>query len=277
MVHSPQKNLRKRYLFFNRCLLTMVCGLLLCGCATVTNPATGRQELILIDSAQEVQIGRGMAQEVIQKEHKLLRDASKQLLVNKIGQRIVRVCDRQDIVYHFGVLDSPDFNAFALPGGYVYIYSGLLNRLSEEETAAVLAHEVGHVAARHSVKKMQSVLGYNLLMGIALVGFGAKNEALAQDIAGVSDVVFDLASRGFSREDEFLADELAVRYLHRAGYEPQAVARALEVLLKESGPGGRVFEILSTHPRMTERIRKAREEAAALKVQTIFVDTSQKK
>lgn len=240
----------------------LVFFLVLCltGCATVYNPATHKNELILIQSAEEVQIGRSMSENIIKKDYRPLHEASQQLLVNRVGQRVARVSDRTELVYHFMVLDDPDFNAFALPGGYVYITSGLLNNVDEGGLAAILAHEVAHVAAKHSVKKMQSALGYNLLAGIALAGFGNKNPALAQEIAGISDTVYDLLSRGYGRQDELFADKLAVNYLRRAGYDPYALVRVLEFLNKENGPRGRVFEVLSTHPRMQERIRKIKEE-----------------
>lgn len=250
-------------------LATAICCFLVffaVGCATVYNPATEKKEMILIDSAQEVGIGRSMSENIIKREHKPLGDAAKQLFVNKIGQRVALVSDRTELVYHFMVLDDPDFNAFTLPGGYIYIYSGLLNKIDEPELAAILAHEVGHVAAKHSVKRMQSALGYNLLISIALAGFGSKNPALAEGMANVSGTVYDLLSLGYSREDELFADKLAVRYLRRAGYDPYAAVRVLELLNKETGPGGRIFEVLSTHPRMQERIRKVKEEIGALEV-----------
>ncbi len=250
-------------LFSKPIFFTLFCYFL-SGCATVYNPATGKKELILINSAQEVQIGRGMAGNVIAKEQRLLNDPAKQLLINKIGQRVVRVSDRTDIIYNFKVLDSPDFNAFALPGGYVYITSGLMDKLDEDAIAAVLAHEVGHVAAKHSVKRMQAALGYDLLVAIALVGIGNNDPKFAQDIASMSDTIYGLLSLGYSREDELFADKLSVRYLDRAGYNPYAMVKSLELLDKEEGPGGRVFEILSTHPRMQERIAKAKAEVEAL-------------
>ena len=242
---------------------TLFCFLLvmvLTGCATAYNPATQKKELIFIDSMQEVQIGRGISDNIIKNEIPPLNDAAKQLLVNKVGQRIAQVSDRRDIVYHFMVLDSRDLNAFALPGGYVYIYKGLLDRIDEQGLAAILAHEVGHVAARHSVKKMQSALGYNFLMALALAGFGKNDPQFAQEISGATDVVYGLLSRGYSRQDEFLADKLAVKYILRAGYDPHGLVRILELLNKEKGPSGRIFEILSGHPRMKERIRKVKEE-----------------
>ncbi len=236
----------------------------LAGCATVYNPATGRKEMILISSAEEVQIGRSFSQEVIKKEKPPLQDAAKQRYVQQVGQRIVAANDRKDIMYQFTVLDSPDLNAFALPGGYVYIYKGLLEKVDEDELAAILAHEVGHIAAKHSVKQLQAALGYNVLLGVALVGLGAKDPALAQNVSGLSNTVYTLLSRGYSREDEFLADKLAVKYTAAAGYDPHGVVRVLEILNKESGPSGRVFEVLSTHPRMVERIERAKKEIAAL-------------
>jgi predicted Zn-dependent protease len=240
----------------------MMAGLMagLTGCATVYNPATHKNEIILISSAEEVQIGRGMSENIIKKDYRPLNDAARQLFVNRVGQRVARVSDRKEIIYRFMVLDDPDFNAFALPGGYIYITSGLLDHIDESQLAAVWAHEVAHVAAKHSVKKMQSALGYNLLAGIALAGFGDKNPALAKEIAGLSGTVYNLLSLGYGRQDELFADKLAVDYLRRAGVDPYALVRVLEFLNKENGPGGRVFEILSTHPRMQERIRKVQEE-----------------
>ena len=242
-------------------LWTIVCGLLLtAGCATVYNPATGRQEVILIDSAQEVQIGRSMASEVITAQYEPWNNTVEQRRLNELGNRIVAVSDRRDIIYRFQILDHPDYNAFALPGGYVYMFRGLYEKLGVDERAAVLAHEIAHVAAKHSVKQMQSALGYNVLLGVVLVGLGDRNPQMVQQLAGVSNVVFDLLSRGYGRQDELEADRLAVTYLRQAGLDPQALVRSLEFLMTQQGPGGRVFEVLSTHPRMQERIQKAKEE-----------------
>ncbi len=253
--------MNQRFLFIC-CLLSIVCGLVFftAGCATTYNPATERQEYIFIDSRMEAQIGRGMSEDIIRKKEEPLNSPAKQLLLNRIGNRLVGVCDRKDIIYHFMILDNPDLNAFCLPGGYVYVYSGLFNRTDEAALAAILAHEIGHTAARHAVKKMQSALGFDVMMGLALFGLGQKNPELEKQIAWASDIVYDLLSRGYSREDELLADKLAVKYLRLAGYDPYGMIRVLELLKNQAGPGGRVFEVLSTHPRMEERIRKCREE-----------------
>ncbi|MFH0877418.1 MAG: M48 family metalloprotease, partial [Candidatus Omnitrophota bacterium] len=209
------------------------------GCATVYNPATERREFIVISSAEEVQIGRSMSDVVIKEEAKPLEDPAKQRVLNTIGNIIMQVSDRRDIVYHFMILDNEDLNAFALPGGYIYVYSGLFNRMGEPELAAVVAHEIAHTAAKHAVKRMQSALGYDVLLLLVSVGLGNKNPVLLSQISGVSNTVFDLLSRGYSREDELQADQLAVKYLSLAGYDPQGLVRALEFLLKEKGPSGR--------------------------------------
>lgn len=238
----------------------LAAGLLCCaGCATVYNPATERKEVILIDPKVEVQLGRGFSQ-TVEQETPPVRDAALQRRVNELGQKLVAVNDRKDIMFHFMVLDSPDLNAFALPGGYTYVYRGLVEKMTEDELAAVLAHEIAHTSAKHAVKHLQAALGYNTLLAVALLGLGSRDPALAQNVGQLSNVVFDLVSKGYSREDELEADKLSVRYLKRAGIDPFAMVRALEVLLKEEGPGGRVFEVLSTHPRMDERIKKVKEE-----------------
>lgn len=232
----------------------------LSGCATVYNPATGRQERLFISSAEEVQLGRSMDRQVVSGAYQPWNNAMEQRKVNALGQKIAWVSDRKDIVYHFQILDSPDYNAFALPGGYVYIFRGLYEKMDEQETAAVLAHEIGHVAAKHSVKRLQSALGYEALMGLVFLGLGQKDPALAQQLAPVSNTIFDLLSKGYSRQDELFADKLGVKYMKAAGFDPQGMVRSLEFLDKEKGPGGRVFEILSDHPRMAERIKKVKEE-----------------
>jgi predicted Zn-dependent protease len=255
--HGPRK---KQFNFFCR-LWTVVCGLFFfAGCATVYNPATQKKELILIDSAQEVGLGRGMSEEIIKKDKPMLQDPARQRYVNQVGLRVAQVSDRRDIIFRFAVLDSPDLNAFALPGGYVFIYRGLLDKIDEPELAAILAHEVGHVAAKHSVKKLQAALGYDILVAIALAGLSPGHPAIAQNAPAVTNVIFNLLERGYSREDEFFADKLAVTYTRRAGYDPAALVRVFALLNEDKGPGGRVFETLSTHPRMDERIRKVKEE-----------------
>lgn len=236
--------------------------LLIAGCATTPEQTVcPPKEEIIIDSFQEVQIGRAMAEEVIKKECPPLRDSAKQLYVNKIGQRITHVCGRQEIMYHFMILDDPDLNAFALPGGYVFIYRGLLECLSEDELAAVLAHEAAHVVSRDAIRKMRSDLGYPVMAGLVMFALGERDPQLEQELPRIRGLVFEALSKGYARGEEFLADSLAVKYLKVSGYDPFALARVLELLEKEAGPGGRIFETLSSPSIMRQRVLKARERA----------------
>ena len=135
---------------FKKLLLILV--ILCCsGCATVYNPATGRQELILIDTPTEVALGRNVAKGIT-KEYTLSRDPSRLARLKKIGTKIASVSDRSNLTYHFHAVEDEELNAFALPGGYVYINTGLMDETTDDELACVLGHELGHVAARHSIK-----------------------------------------------------------------------------------------------------------------------------
>jgi|GEM_PF-1057047 len=248
-VHGP----RKSFFCFNYGRWTIVCGLFfLIGCAT-TQVSLKTQEARLMDSAEEALVGRSMAENIIKKGCPPVPDAARQLFINKIGQRIAQVCDRRDIVYHFMILDSPDRNAFALPGGYIYVYDGLIKKLSEPELAALLAHEVAHVTLKHPLKKMQAALGEDLLLGLAFVGLGQKDPVFDEEIAKVRPEVFALLGRGYDVDEEEAADRLALRYLRRTNYDPSLLAQVLKIL--NSGPG-RVFETASSRARMDGRIRK---------------------
>lgn len=240
-----------------------------CAAVTITGCAAGKsptvclyEEEAAIDSFQEVQIGRAMAEEVIKKVCPPCRDPVKQLYVNKIGQKLARVCGRQDIIYHFMILDSPDLNTFALPGGYIFIYRGLFERLDEDELLAILAHEIGHVVSRDAVKKMQSDLGYPVMAGLVLFALGERDPQLEEELPRLRELVFEALSKGYDREEEFLADSLAVKYLKASGGDPSVLARVLELLEKEAGPGGRIFETLSSPSVMRQRVLKIRERAS---------------
>lgn len=258
MGHS--KKLIAPYIFvFASCLLLTP---LISGCATVYNPATGQQELILIDSVSELSLGSRVSAS-IDREYRLSEDPRYSERVNSIGQNIAAVCDRRDIPYHFKVIKDSEVNAFSTLGGYVYVFTGLIERVNDDELACVLAHEVGHIAARHSVKKLQVDMGYNILMSIAFAK-GAN-----ADLQKAIDITFELASLGYSREDEFLADRLAVRYAYKAGYEPDAMISFMEKLgelEKEKVVIAPIF--LRSHPYLKDRINKVRNEISQLKGKT---------
>ncbi|MDP2938894.1 MAG: M48 family metallopeptidase [Candidatus Omnitrophota bacterium] len=236
-------------------IIAILCCIFLYGCATVYNPATQKHEFILIDTKSEVSLGKSLSQQIA-KEFKISDDLQLSNRLKKIANKIAEVSDRQDLEYHFFVIDDKELNAFAIPGGNVYVNTGILNAANDDELAAVVAHEVGHIAARHSVKKLQAVLGYQIVMSIALRG------ASSLDIANAVDVVFELITLGYSREDERLADKLAIKYTYKSGFNPKGMVTFLYKLDAEAKKKGRGYHLvfLSSHPPLEERIKNMNKE-----------------
>lgn len=239
-------------LFF---FLPLALCLLLSGCSTEYNIATGREDSLYYSTEKEVKIGYNVSKQ-IEKEYKLVDDPLVQRRVADIGRKIVQVCDRKDIDYTFKVLEDDEVNAVSLPGGFIYVNKGLVDRVdNDDELAAVLAHEVGHVVARHSVKKLQAITGYSLLR---LLTAPIPQTAQAGNAA---DIAFTEIMLGYSREDELLADELGARYTKLAGYDPYAMIAFLEKLqdINRRKPlKPRTY--LKTHPYVPDRIRVVKQE-----------------
>lgn len=223
--------------------------LFLGGCATLYNPATGRNEFILIDSETETALGKSVVKEVT-RQHPLAQEANLQERARRAGRKLAQASDRQDIEYNFSVLNDKELNAMALPGGFIFVNKGLMNVLDDDELAYVLGHEVGHVAARHIAKKLQSGMAYQLLMQIAFAGAGSDAAA----IAGGIDTVYNLIDLGYSRQDEYEADRLGVKYAFRAGFKPGAALSSLEKIKQEEGPNWKVLGYFRSHPYAEERI-----------------------
>jgi len=233
--------------------LAIVC-LLLPGCAPTYNPATGREEIILIDEESEIAIGARSAERLEQK-YPLYEGVEANEYVKRLGQEVARAGDRPNLKYHFKILDIEQVNAFALPGGFVYVTKGLLDKAGEDELAAVLGHEIGHIAARHGIKKLEAQLGYSLLSAIIFRGDEHK------DVERAIDITINLISLGYSRSDELLADRLGVRYSYRAGYDPRGMLSFLKKLKEmEKEEPFLLGVLLSTHPPFHERIRVVEEE-----------------
>jgi predicted Zn-dependent protease len=229
------------------------------GCAT-TGPG-GKKSLILISDAQEVQIGQQVDQEVLATST-LLADNLWQSYLTEVGQRIVKVCDRPSLDYQFHVIDSDQINAFAIPGGFVYFYTGILRMMDNEaELVAVMAHEISHVVARHSVKSIQAAEGGMQLLDLIL---GEKSQGAAGQVAGIA---MSLAMTGYGRSNELEADEFGLYYMQKAGYNPRG-SRTMFTKLSElsgvSGDRGFFENLLSSHPETQERIRKIDEQIAAM-------------
>jgi predicted Zn-dependent protease len=222
-------------------------SLTLGGCATVFNPATGRKELIFITTPAEVSIGDAIASKY-STELKISKDEQKIKRVTDIGTKIAEISDRKGLRYHFIVVEDETLNAFTIPGGYVYVNSGVMDKSTDDELACVIGHEIGHVAARHTVKKLQAQIGYEILMNIAAAGGSSSS------LQRVASVGYNLVALGYSREDEFAADELGAKYAHKAGYDPYGMISFLKKIeeTKEEQLG---FIFLRSHPYTSQRIK----------------------
>jgi predicted Zn-dependent protease len=226
-------------------------------CAT-TGPG-GKKSFIFIGTQDEVGIGKQLVGEV-EKTEKLYPDTVVQKYVNKVGQKVVSFSDRKDLQYTFKVLDSKEINAFACPGGYIYVYSGLLKIMDNEaQLAGVLGHEIGHVVARHGVKRLQQALGAQVLLSIAL---GQSSELTNQAVStGVG-----LIMQGYSRDNEFEADYDGAYYMTEAGYSPLGMTQLLTKLDSLGGKGNAAFldKLLATHPPTKDRIARTTETIGKL-------------
>jgi len=213
--------------------------------ACTVNPATGERQLTLISESQEIQMGQSSDEEIVQSLG-LYPDDSLQSYVDRIGQDLAARSERPDLPWTFRVVDDPVVNAFALPGGYIYITRGILAHLGNEaELAGVLGHEIGHVTGRHAVERLSKAQ-------LAQIGLGV-GMAVSEDFREYGD----LAQTGlgvlflkFSRDDERQSDDLGLRYMQRAGYDPREMVGVFETLerVSQAQGGGRIPGWLSTHP-----------------------------
>ena len=218
----------------------------------------------IISEAQEVEIGRKVDEEV-KKRFGLYEDPEISSYVDEIGQRLVAEAEPKSFRYRFQVLDSPEVNAFALPGGYVYVTRGLLAELnSEAELAGVIGHEIAHVSARHAAKQLTKAFGYQFLAA-AIIIVSPGGPEVASGWAMITTELFNQILLGYGRENELEADELGLRYSFKAGYDPQEMVTFLRHLrLKQRLQAVEYHPFRATHPEVTERIIKADSMAGIL-------------
>jgi len=247
-------------------LLTLVittAALSLAACST--NPVTGKKDFSLISKDQEVAMG-AQAHKSILKQSKVYKNPRLQAYVNRIGQSLAKHSHRNKIRYTFTVLDDPSVNAFALPGGYVYITSGILAYLnSEGELAGVLGHEIGHVTARHGARQQSAGIASAILVDLISKKTSAGNSKALNQLSTA-------LIRGYGREHELQADRLGAEYLARVGYSPENMINVVRVLkaqeefdkyqARKEGRQPRAYHgVFSTHPdndtRLKEVIRAA--------------------
>ncbi|MCH9674733.1 MAG: M48 family metalloprotease [Gammaproteobacteria bacterium] len=251
-------------------------ALTLPGCMT-TNAATGRRSYTGTYSAQDdVALGRKEHPKLLQAFGGEYNNRRLQSYVSQIGGRLSQHTEYKQFPYQFTLLNSPIVNAFALPGGFVYVSRGLLALGSNEaELAGVLAHELGHVNARHSAERMSA--GQLASLGVMAGAIGASLLGLpAQSVAQLGQQVATMSIQSYSRKQEFEADTLGVRYMSRAGYDPEAMVTFLSTLREQSQveaqslglkPGSvDQYNMMSTHPRTIDRVRAATEHARVERV-----------
>jgi predicted Zn-dependent protease len=220
--------------------------------ACAVNPATGRRELSFVSEGQEIQMGQESDPQIVASMG-LYPDSSVQRYVREIGLELAANSERPNLPWTFRVLDDPTVNAFALPGGFVYVTRGILAHFtSEAQLAGVLGHEIGHVTAKHSVAQMsqQQLLGGLLGIGMIL----SEDLRAAGDVAGAG---LQLLTLKFGRDDETQADELGVRYMRTLDYDPRELAGVMRMLERTgelSGGSGRAPEWLYTHPDPGNRV-----------------------
>lgn len=230
-----------------------LCSLLLAaGCAT--NPATGRSELRLFSDEDEVALGAETRAAVV-REYGLYADPALTAYVAGVGAKLAAVCDRKTFDYTFEVLDTDVVNAFAAPGGYIFVTKGILREFFDEaQLAGVIGHEIGHVTARHGMKAMEKEYGYQAVMGIASLLADRDLSELSQ----YTDYLAGLMLGGYGRENEFQADALGLKYAMAAGYDPRGTAEFLARLGQlESGEKTNFLEeLFASHPPTAERVEK---------------------
>ena len=206
------------------------------------NPVTGKQDFVMISENQEIQMGREYNAQIL-KQYPVYQDQILQEYVQSIGDSLALKSHRPELVYRFTVLDSPDINAFALPGGYIYINRGLMSYLSsEEELAAVLGHEIGHVTARHSVRQYSQAQ----LMGILSTAVEINSGRTAGNLANLASGAL---LSGYGRDMELEADDLGAQYIYQEGYSPQGMYEVLSVLKDQEIYSKKIAEQRGQEPR----------------------------
>lgn len=234
----------------------------LAGCSV--DPVTGRRSYNFISEQDEIKLGEQEHPKIVA-QYGRYDDPKLSAYVQSIVSKLGDVSHRPQFDYRVTVLDTPQINAFALPGGHVYICRGILPYLnSEAELAAVMAHELGHVNARHTAERLSSM--QTLQYGVALGSILFKDESAANLFYGVGSGASLLASFSFSRENEMEADRLSVEYSDKAGFSPLGTEKIMQMFMRMSGNNSTdpLFSLLTTHPVSDIRAKQARIEVRKL-------------
>jgi len=232
-------------------------ALLVGGCSTLN-------QLNFLSTADEVEIGRQAAKD-IERQMPMLKNEAVVAYIDSLGQALVRHSKRRDIRYHFGVVETAQVNAFALPGGWLYVNAGLIATAdTEAELAGVVAHEIGHVVGRHGARQISSQYGLAVLLEV--VGGGSGSSSISRQIAAqFAGIGAGLTMLKYSRDMEREADWLAVEETYAAGLDPKGISVFFEKLmaLHETEPEG-MDVLFTTHPPSAERIANVEAAVKAL-------------
>lgn len=244
-----------RGLIVHMIVLVIIWGIITTCLGCSTNPATGKKQLNILDTSKEISVGNQAAPGFIEGYGGIIPSKQIQSYVSNLGLRLAAVSERSDLPWEFSVLDSVLINAFALPGGKVFITRGLLAKLENEaQLAGVLGHEIGHVTAQHVGQQMTGAI----LLQTAVIGVGLANQHHDNEwlkILGIGaqagGTVYLLK---FGRNQEMESDTLAIRYMTRLKYSPVGQLQVMNVLQADTKNSSKLSEILSTHPLPTTRI-----------------------
>ena len=232
----------------------LISGLIFClctGCAV--NPITGEEELMLFPEQQDIAIGRKYAPEIEKQMGGRIDNLQLQNYIDYVGRRIARISHKPYFEYHFVALEHKSVNALALPGGYIFITRGMLEKLqTEAQLAAILAHEIVHVVARHASAAMSREIGIGLLLS------AVTSEKTPNGVLTAADLTRKILGLQYSRKDERQADLAGLDYMVLAGYNPYGMVESMQML--QSRQEIRPIEFFSTHPSPQNRVEYLRQK-----------------
>jgi predicted Zn-dependent protease len=243
-----------------RFLAVLLPALVLIGCAR--NFVTKQRQFKLVSEKNEIAIGRKAKDEIV-KEYGRYKDLDWEIYLDQVGQRVAKASDRPKLAYDFTILDSDVLNAFAVPGGFVFVTRGILAEMADEaELAAVLGHEITHIAAWHGIEMLQKAGLLSAITALGIVGgavAGAPDAAIV--LAQAAGVYENLYLLGYGRKNELEADRYGIYYAARAGYDPGAAYTfftRLDSLEKEEEAGQHISPYWRTHPSTADRLKRAK-------------------
>ena len=249
---------------FNRHCLLFAFALFFVGCAT--NPVTGRQDFVTMSEAQEIKLGNRYHTEII-KQYPLYNNPELQAYINDIGKRLAANSHRSHLNFNFYLVDSPQVNAFAVPGGHIYITRGIMAYMQDEaQLAGVIGHEIGHVTARHGVRQSAQSQLTGLLTAAVAIGTGS------QEVAQLSSTLGGALVSGYGRKHELESDRLGAQYLAKSGYDSRKMIEVVGILkdqelasrqraLAEGKQPRSYHGLFATHPRNDTRLKQVVSEA----------------